>query len=89
MKRVHVFITGVVQGVFFRVYTKKKAEELEMWGWVKNLVDGRVEAVFEGPDKKIKEMISWCWEGSPMSRVKNVEVVWEKLEGLRVFEVRS
>ena len=69
-ERAHVRISGQVQGVFFRDSTRQKAEELGLAGWVKNLPDGRVEAVFEGPAEKVREMIRWCEEGprTPRSR---------------------
>ena len=87
--RVHLFISGRVQGVFFRAHTTQKARELGLAGWVRNTSDGRVEAVFEGPKEKIEEMLKWCWQGSPSSKVEKVEKVEEvekeKLEG---FEIR-
>lgn len=86
--RIHVFISGYVQGVFFRSYTAQKAKSLDLAGWVRNLPDGRVEAVFEGPKDKIEKMIKWCWKGSPASQVEKVEEIEEKEEGLREFEIR-
>ena len=77
MKRIHIYISGQVQGVFFRAYTKEKAEKLGLAGWVKNLPNGRVEAVFEGDSDQIDQMIAWCHQGSPGSKVKKVEVVEE------------
>ncbi|PIS08842.1 acylphosphatase [Candidatus Beckwithbacteria bacterium CG10_big_fil_rev_8_21_14_0_10_34_10] len=71
-KKVH--IKGRVQGVFFRVNTKKKADELRIKGYVKNLDNGQVEAVFQGPEEKVKEMIKWCYQGSKDSQVKEVEI---------------
>ncbi|NOZ59153.1 MAG: acylphosphatase, partial [Euryarchaeota archaeon] len=65
----HVFISGRVQGVFYREYTRRKAQELGVKGWVRNLPDGRVEAVFEGEDRAVDEMVRWCWEGSPYASV--------------------
>ncbi len=89
MKRVHVFISGKVQGVFFRAYTKQKADELRVKGWVRNLPDGRVEAVFEGEDHKVDQMVKWCWEGSPLSKVENVEIREEEYKGeFKNFEIR-
>ncbi len=88
----HVFISGFVQGVFFRMYTQKEAQALELSGWVRNRPDGRVEAVFEGEKTAVEEMIAWCWEGSPSAKVTNVEVKWErcfaKAPELKRFEVR-
>lgn len=89
MKRAHVFISGKVQGVFFRAYTKQKADELGIKGWVRNLPDGRVEAVFEGEDDKVDKMIKWCWKGSPHARVESVKVIEEDYKGeFDIFEIR-
>jgi len=74
MKNVHVKISGRVQGVFFRVSTKEKAEQLRIKGWVRNTKDGCVEAVFEGEDRLVDQMIEWCFRGPPQSKVENVEV---------------
>ncbi len=79
--RVHIFISGKVQGVFFRSSTKDKAEELGISGWVRNLADGRVEAVFEGKEGSVKRMIEWCREGPEYARVKDVGVVSENYTG--------
>ena len=72
MKRAHVFISGRVQGVWFRSYTQAEAKKLGVKGWVRNLPDGRVEAVFEGEDEAIDKMIAWCHKGSPYSEVTKV-----------------
>lgn len=76
--RAHVHISGRVQGVTFRASTRRKARDLEVKGWVKNLPDGRVEAVFEGSQKAVKEIIDWCHHGPRPARVDNVEVGWEE-----------
>jgi len=65
MNRVHVFVTGRVQGVFFRAETKSKADSLNLTGWVRNLPDGRVETVFEGEKERVDTMIEWCRQGPP------------------------
>lgn len=88
MVRAHVFISGRVQGVSFRYYTKQEVEALGLNGWVRNLDDGRVEAIFEGEKEAVNEMIAWCWDGSPSAEVNDVQVSWEKAEGLKVFEIR-
>jgi len=88
MVRAHVIISGLVQGVFFRAYTQKEAQALGLSGWVRNLPDERVEAVFEGEKAAVNEMIAWCWEGSPSAKVTKVEVAWEKPKGLQGFELR-
>ncbi len=74
MKRVHVFISGRVQGVAFRHYTVKTALSLNLWGWVRNLADGRVEAVFAGDDAAVDTMLAWCWKGPASARVTHVDV---------------
>lgn len=81
MRRVRVYISGKVQGVFFRAYTKEEADRLGLKGWVRNLPDGRVEAVFEGPSEAVEEMIRWCYRGSPASKVTSVEVEEEPYTG--------
>lgn len=77
----HIFVEGKVQGVFYRSWIKKMAEELHVNGWVKNLDDGRVEAVFEGPRDKVDELVELCKQGSESARVKHVDVVFEEPEG--------
>ncbi len=77
-KRAHVFVSGRVQGVFFRATTRKEAEKRGVKGWVKNLRDGRVEAVFEGEEEKVEEMIDFCHRGSSAAKVKDVEIEWEE-----------
>lgn len=79
--RVHVFVSGKVQGVFFRSGTKDKAEEIGLSGWVRNLQDGRVEAVFEGEEEKVEKMVQWCRKGSEYARVTGVEVIPEPYKG--------
>jgi len=71
---VHVIISGRVQGVWFRASTKQKAEQLDLKGWVRNTTDGNVEAVFEGDEKHVKEMLDWCRRGPPFAKVENVKV---------------
>lgn len=78
MTRAHVFIKGVVQGVNFRAFTKLQAEQWELTGWVKNISNGGVEALFEGEKDYVQKMVDWCHHGPPAARVKAVEVQWEK-----------
>jgi len=73
-KTVHVFIKGKVQGVFFRANTKEQAEKQNISGWVKNTSDGRVEAVFQGDDSSVDDLIEWCHQGPSMSKVSDVTV---------------
>jgi len=80
-KRVHIFVSGIVQGVFFRDHTRRWAEELGLGGWVRNLADGRVEAVAEGPDEALQAFLSRVRRGAPRSRVDNLEIAWEPFRG--------
>lgn len=72
--RKRVLISGRVQGVGFRWYTFDRAESLGLSGWVRNLPDRRVEAVFQGEESLVDDMVEWCHRGSPASRVTNVIV---------------
>ena len=81
MERAHVFVSGKVQGVYYRATTRDEARERGVTGWVKNLDDGRVEAVFEGERDDVQEMVDWCHEGSPAARVDDVEVEWQDATG--------
>jgi acylphosphatase len=74
MRCVRVRISGHVQGVFFRVSCARLAEELGLSGWVRNRPDGDLEAVFQGPDQAVEEMLAWCREGPPHARVTGVDV---------------
>jgi acylphosphatase len=86
--RVHVFVTGRVQGVGYRSNTRDAAHEAGVDGWVKNLDDGRVEAVFEGSKEAVERMVEWCHEGSPAANVESVDAEYGDPEGLSGFEVR-
>lgn len=88
LMRAHVFITGRVQGVGYRYATVDTATQLGLTGWVRNLPDSRVEAVFEGAKEIVEEMVRWCHGGPPAAMVKEVIVEYEHPEGLRSFEVR-
>jgi acylphosphatase len=84
----HVFVSGRVQGVFFRDTTRQTAQTEGVDGWVRNLDDGRVEAVFEGPEDAVEAMVSFCHEGSPAARVDDVDVEYDDPEGVDGFRVR-
>lgn len=86
--RAHVWISGLVQGVNFRWRCSDRAKRRSVAGWVRNLPDGRVEAVFEGPPDEVDAMVTWCREGPRSARVDLVEVEWEQAEGLSDFTVR-
>lgn len=86
--RAHVFVSGNVQGVFYRATTRDTATEHGVDGWVRNLEDGRVEAVFEGDPDGVEAMVEWCHEGSPAANVEEVDVTMEDPNELSGFEVR-
>jgi acylphosphatase len=81
MARVHVLIEGRVQGVFFRAHTRDQARARELKGWVRNLPDGRVEALFEGEKPVLENMVAWCRKGPPYSYVDHVEIDWHPYLG--------
>jgi acylphosphatase len=87
--RAHVFVKGRVQGVLFRYVTKNEANLRGVKGWVRNLEDGRVEAVFEGVKEKVDEMIEFCHYGPPAAKVSSVKVAWEEYTGnFKGFSIR-
>jgi len=79
--RAHLLIEGRVQGVFFRAYTQEEARKRALTGWVRNLYDGRVEAVFEGEEKEVRSIIGWCHSGPTRAVVTNVSVDIEEHKG--------
>jgi len=80
-QRIRIIVTGKVQGVFFRQSLKVKAKKNEIFGWVKNLKDGRVEAILEGDEEKISRIIEWAHGGPANARVEDVEIYNEKFIG--------
>ena len=86
--RAHVIIAGRVQGVFFRMETKRAAVHAGVSGWVKNKRSGNVEAVFEGDEGSVKSVLEWCREGPPLAYVKSVDVEFEDYKGeFKEFEI--
>ena len=79
--RVRAFVSGNVQRVFFRSFTKSEAASLEIHGWVRNLRDGRVEVLAEGNKCALDELLGRIREGSPGARVEKVDVMWGKHVG--------
>jgi acylphosphatase len=79
--QVHVVISGQVQGVWYRASTKQKAEELGLTGWVKNTAQGNVEAVFEGDESTVNQMIAWCRKGPPLAQVTDVKITRKRFSG--------
>jgi len=86
--RAHVWISGQVQGVYFRAYAEDEAAFRKVGGWIRNARDGRVEAVFEGDRPAVEAIIQWCHRGSPASRVTEVEVIWEATQEEPSFRIR-
>jgi acylphosphatase len=85
--RAHVFVSGIVQGVGYRYYTINQARKMGVSGWVRNLLDSRVEAVFEGTQELVEAMIQWCYQGSPASVVEQVVFEYEQPEGIEGFDI--
>jgi acylphosphatase len=87
--RAHVVVGGRVQGVFFRTETQEEAHRRNVTGWVRNLPDGRVEAVFEGEKAQVDALVEYCRRGPPGSRVTKVDVTWEDYTGeFKSFSIR-
>jgi acylphosphatase len=81
MKRMRVLVSGTVQGVWFRESTREEADRHGVAGWVRNLPDGRVEAVFEGPALAVEAMVAWCHRGPKDAAVERVEATSEPPQG--------
>ena len=87
--RAHVIISGLVQGVFFRDHTRRRALQLGVTGWVRNLPDGRVEAVFEGDREDVQRLVEWSRQGPPAAKVDDVVVTWGEYKGeFDSFDIR-
>jgi acylphosphatase len=79
--RLHLLVSGRVQGVWYRASTREKARDLGLRGWVRNLPDGRVEILAEGPRPALEALLGWCRRGPPLARVEGVEATWGPAEG--------
>jgi len=89
MVRAHVYVSGRVQGVFFRTETQDEAIRRGVTGWVRNLPDGRVEAVFEGEKDGVDKLVEFCKRGPPGARITNIEVIMENCTGeFKGFRIR-
>ena len=87
--KAHVFFKGRVQGVFFRANAKKRADELGVHGWIRNLQNGAVEAVFEGKKENIEALIEWCRKNQPYAAVDDVEIEWKEFrKEFNKFKIR-
>jgi acylphosphatase len=87
-KCAHVLISGIVQGVGYRFSTVHHAQQLGVSGWVRNLTDGRVEAIFEGHPETLDRMIAWCHQGPSSAQVTDVTVTYQPPQGLTGFTTR-
>ena len=88
MIRVHLFISGLVQGVYYRQNTKENAQHLGLTGWVRNLPDSRVEAIVEGKTDSVERLLEWCKRGPKSARVDSVEATQEQYSGeFKTFEI--
>ncbi|HEX9722215.1 MAG TPA: acylphosphatase [Candidatus Paceibacterota bacterium] len=79
--RVHIFVSGRVQGVFYRKGAQKEAQELGVTGWAHNLADGRVELVAEGKAEKVRQFTEWCKQGTPLAKVDHCDAQFEEYTG--------
>ena len=87
--RAHVFVSGSVQGVFFRVETRSEAVKRNVAGWVRNTSEGRVEAIFEGEKADVEQLIDFCRRGPPGARVTEIDVQWEEYTGdFKAFKIQ-
>lgn len=87
--RAHVVVQGLVQGVWFRASTRDEAVRIGVGGWVRNLPDGSVEALFEGEAKKVEAIVGWCHRGPSGARVSRVDITWEPYKNeFASFDVR-
>ena len=80
--RAHIFVSGMVQGVFFRMETRGKALKRSVAGWVRNTSDGRVEAIFEGKKGDVEQLIDFCGLGPSGARVEKIDMHWEEYTGV-------
>ncbi len=89
VKRANLFVSGDVQGVFFRANTKEKAEALGLVGWVANMPGGSVNILAQGEEADLTELINWCRSGPGFAKVDKVEVKWEKVKDeFKNFEIK-
>ena len=84
----HLLISGRVQGVFYRAFTEETAQKFGLKGWTRNLPDGRVEVVLEGPGASIEQAITRLRQGPPASRVDDIAIQWQESAGLPAFTIR-
>ena len=88
MKTIHIIVTGMVQGVGFRYFTQRQAQDLGLCGWVRNLPDGRVEAVAQGPDNDVGTLTALLRTGPTASDVTDLKVTEIEHEAFSMFDMR-
>ena len=87
--RVHIFVSGIVQGVFFRAHTQETANRLSLTGWVRNIYDGRVEIIAEGTKENLLKLVAWCNQGPPNALIEDVIAQWqEATDEFKNFDIR-
>ena len=89
IEAIHIIVYGRVQGVWFRAGTKERADELGLFGWVKNKSEGTVEIHAEGEKLQLEDFILWCRKGTPAANVTSLNLNPTSLQNLRSFEIRS
>lgn len=88
-KRIHIIVSGRVQGVSFRFGTKRHAKKLDITGYVMNKDDGTVEIIAEGEETNLKELIRWCMKGPFLARVEDIKTEWKEYKGeFEYFSIR-
>ena len=87
--RLHAIVSGIVQGVNFRYYTQERARQLRLTGWVRNLVDGKVEVIAEGPRPALEKLLEFLRRGPPAAAVTAMQTEWSQASGeFTSFELR-
>ena len=81
MERLHLTISGYVQGVFYRMHAQQTANAMGLVGWVRNSEDGGVEVVAEGEPDKLQKLLAWCRKGPPSATVTGIRDAWEPASG--------
>lgn len=88
MKCIHLIVSGRVQGVFFRYNVRRKAKELELHGYAKNIEDGNVEVVAQGNEEKINQLIDFIKKGPGIAKITDIRIKHKEIENFNDFEIR-
>jgi len=86
-KAIRLYLSGVVQGIFYRAFVKENAEKYNVKGFVRNLEDGRIEIFLEGDFEPVDKMVELCKKGPKYSQIKGVEIKEEKVQGFKEFKI--